>query len=485
MSSYGSHTCPGVGRAVGAVALICAVLGASTARSAEPLTLTLDEAVELALERNREIEIAEAGAEAARARLGQARSAFFPSISASGSYTKLDEAPSMDTSQFGNLFEPLMDPFLYLVEQGYLDPSTLEGLQSTGGDGKIYLGDDDIYSIGLNVRQPLFTGGRILSAHGAAKHAARAQEHRAARTTDRVRYEAASAYLGLLRAQAALEVMNDAVEEMESHLSDLRAMHEAGVLLEAELMRGRVRMSEVELSRNTARHRVDLAEASLAFVLGRPPGQEIVTADLLESHAFPERGLDAWTELALKERADLLAAEEMVAAADNGVTRARSGYFPSLVAMGSYMWDRPNREYEPEFYEHWSVTLALEMNIFDWGLTGNRVREARAGLTQAERGRDMTRDAVRLEVRQAFLEREEALEGLAIAESSVELAEESLRVTRERFKSKQVTNSDVLSAQTALTRARMNRLDALARLRLAESGLVLATSVTVAEGDTR
>jgi len=468
------------------IALVCVSgVPVSAAAASGQLELTLDNAVALALEHNREIKIADAGVDAARARLGQARAAFLPAVAASGSYTKLDEVPYMDASQFGDLFSPLMAPFDYLVDQGYLDPLTLEGLQGPSGADKIYMGDDDIYSIGLTATQPLFTGGALLSAHGAAKHAARAEELSAERTEDRVRYDAAAAYLGLVRAEAALKAMEDAVLEMESHLADLEAMYNAGVLLEADVMRARVQMSEMELARNTTRHGVDLAEASLAFVLGLGPDTEIVVVDDGRGRAFPERDLESWTRMAVERRSDLAAAGEMVAAADKGVSLARSGYFPSVVAIGSYMWDRPDREYQPEFYEHWSITLAVEMNVFDWGLTGGRVREARAGLAQAARGREMMRDAVRLEVRRAFLEREEAIEGLAIAERAIDQAEESLRVTRENFKGGQVTNSDVLSAQTALTRARMNKVDAQARLRLAEAGLELATSLTVAEGETR
>jgi len=467
-------------------ALVCAfLLLAPTGAAADVLELTLDDAVALGMERNREIAIARAGVDAADARVGQARSAYFPAISASGSYTRLDEAPYMDASQFGDMFAPLMAPFEYLVEEGYLDPSTLEGLESTGGSDKIYMGDEDIYSIGLTATQPLFTGGAILSAHGSARHAAQAEALQAARTTERVTYDVTAAYLGVVRADAALIAMDDAVLEMESYLSDLEAMYEAGVLLEADIMRARVQMSEVELSRNSVRHGLEVARAALAFVLGLDPGVEVRTVDGLDSVGMPEMGVGGWTDLALSGRTDLLAAEEAMYAAEDGVTLARSGYFPSVVAVGSYNWDRPNRAYEPEFYEHWSLTLAVEMNIFDWGLTSNRVKEARAGLTLAERGLEMLEDAVRLEVRQAFLEREEAAEGISIARRGLEQAEESLRVTRENFGSGQMTNSDVLSAQTALTRARMSMIDAEARLRLAEAGLKLATSVALEEGETR
>lgn len=460
----------------------CVVVGAVVCfaacgpASAERLELTLDDAITIALEGNRELAIVKGREEAARARLGQARAGFFPRLSASGSYTRLDEAPYMDTSQFGDLFAPLMAPFEDLVANGYSSEDALAGLQ-VGGADRIYLGDDDIYSIGLSVEQPIFTGGAILSAYGASKHAAEAASWNARRAEDVTRYEVTHAYTSLVVAEAALRVMEDAVEQMRSHVSDIEAMYEEGMVLQSELMSARVRMSEIELGRNTAEHSVRLAQAALAFKMGASVDAEIVPIDRLDDGSAPSRDESSWAETAIGNRPDLRAMSEAVGAADNVVSLARSGYFPQLALIGNYNWDRPNREYEPEFYEHWSVTLALQMTIFDWGLTGNRVKEAKSGRIQAENGLALLEEAVRLEVRQGLLEHDEAVAAVAIADAGLVQARENMRITRESFRSGAATNSDVLDAQTAQTTAEMNRLAALARLTLAEAKLELATGI--------
>lgn len=456
------------------LALLAGALSVTAPACGETLSLSLDEAIDVALDNSKELAAARAGAEAAQARAGQARAGFFPAISASGSYTRLDEAPYMDASQFGDMFAPLMVPFQDLVDEGYLDPATLEGL-SGGGSDKIYLGDDDIYSVGLTVTQPLFTGGAILSAHGAASHGARAGALSARRAEDRLRFAVTEAYTGLVQAGAALDVMDAAAEQVRSHLSDVEAFFEEGMVLESDLMLARVKASEVELARSRAEHLVRLADAALSFVMGIDVETSVDPRDALDARPAAVGGLGALTDLALDARPDLLAANEAVAAADNGVSLARSGYFPQVVLMGSYNWDRPNREYEPEFYKHWSATLAVSMNVFDWGLTGNRVREARAGLAQAERVSAMFADAVRLEVKQGYLEHEEAVDALAIAEDGLAQAREGERIVREAFRNGAAKSSDVLDAQTALTTAEMNRIAALAGLRIADAKLALAT----------
>jgi outer membrane protein TolC len=445
--------------------------------SAETLSLTLDDAVALALENGHELGITRAAEEGARAQLWQARSAFLPAVSASASYTKLDEVPYMDGSQFGEMFAPLMVPFEYLVEQGYLDPSTLEGLSGGGGSDKIYMGDDDIYSIGVTVTQPIFMGGALWSAKDAVGHGMRAAEYNTVRAEHQTRYNATEAYVMLVRAKAALEVMDGAVEQMESHLGDLEAMYVEGMVLERDIMQARVQMSSIELDRSSMRNAVSLAEAALAFSLGLRPGTRIDAVDDLNGVAGHSRPLEGLVDRALSGRPDLLAMRENVGATDNLVGIARAEFLPSVVAVGNYNWDRPNREYEPEFYESWSVTLAASMNVFDWGGRWNRVREAKATFKQAERGLAMMEDAVRLEVEAGWSEHGAALEGVDIAARGVVQARESYRVTEESFKSGMASNSDVLDANTALRAAELDMVAALARLRLAEAGLDLATGV--------
>ena len=232
---------------------VCLAVGAAWPAGAdERLKLTLDQAIELSLAQSDALAVARAGADAAEARARQVRAGFFPSISAIGSYTRLDEAPYMDASQFGDIFAPLMVPFDYLVDEGYLDPATLEGL-SGGGADRIYLGDDDIYSLGLSVTQPLFTGGALSSADRAARNAATAGALNADRTEDQVRYDTTEAYMALVAARAALVVTDGMLAQMQSHLSDVEALYEEGMLIESDLMLARVRMSEIELNHNRSR----------------------------------------------------------------------------------------------------------------------------------------------------------------------------------------------------------------------------------------
>lgn len=464
-------------RAVPIALVVACCLTGSPGFAGEGLSITLDEARGIALANNKTLGIAAARESAAAARLGQARSAFFPQVSGAASYTRLDQRPYMDTSSFGDMFDPLMAPFMDLVDKGYLDPGTLEGL---GGDGsgRIYMGDDDIYSIGLTVQQLIFAGGAALNGYSAAKHALLAEAWTRERGEGEIRYAVTEAYFNLVRARAGLEVAEACVEQMAGHLEDLESMRAEGIVLERDVMMARVRMSSTELERNRAEHAVHLASAALCFRLGIDLDTELDPLDPLEDDRLPALEASEWIGVALKKRPDLKAMEERVETAGKAVAVAHAEAFPRVVLVGNYSWDRPDRSYEPKFYDRWDVTLALQMNLFDWGRIRNRVKELRSGELEAELGLEIIEDVVRLDVKRSCLERDEAVHAARIAMDGVMQARENLRITRESFLSGVATNSDVLDAQSALTAAEMQRIDALSSLRLAEARLELATGVT-------
>ncbi len=236
-------------------------------------------------------------------------------------------------------------------------------------------------------------------------------------------------------------------------------------------------MSGIRLERNRVEHGVQLAMAVLAFNMGLDPDATIEPLETLPVADVHSDGLESLTASALVHRPDLAAMLESVGATGNAVGIARAEFFPQVVLVGNYNWDRPNREYEPEFYEHWSATVALQMNVFDWGGRWNRIREAKAARLQAEHGLAIMEAAVRLEVKQSYLEYDEAVTAVVIADEGAAQALESMRVVQENFASGTATSSDVLDAQTAKTTAEMNRISAYARLRVAAAQLELATGV--------
>jgi len=251
--------------------VVCALsflLLLSTA-SANTLSLDLTQTIHMALENNHDLVIAKYKIDETAAGVRSARTNFLPKLKAQATYTRLDEIPYIDASAFGNMFAPLQAPFQDLVNNGYLDPATLSGLSGAGGPGKIYVGDDDNYDLNLSLQQPIFTGFTLINNLKISNYQRSSAELMSQRTKETVRQQVTQAYWDLLSTQEFVNVTEEAIKQLESHVTDLKNLLEVGMVIENDLLRAELALSNVRLQDVT--YREDFCRYG-----GTPPSRYIV-----------------------------------------------------------------------------------------------------------------------------------------------------------------------------------------------------------------
>jgi outer membrane protein TolC len=123
------------------------------------------------------------------------------------------------------------------------------------------------------------------------------------------------------------------------------------------------------------------------------------------------------------------------------------------------------------FKRTWDLGISVSFDVWNWGQTKSQAEQAKAQLAQARDARQLLEDQAVLEVTQSRLMFVQARERMKLTAQAAGQAEENLRVTRERFKQGVALNTDVLDADVALLRARMNRAQAAIDLVLAQARL--------------
>jgi len=447
----------------------------SVSLAAERLTLGLEEAIELGLKQNRTLRIARERVQASEYGVRSARTAFLPHLSGGGTYTHLDERPYIDASGFGRMFDPLMAPFDDLVNKGYLDPATLEGLQGDGLD-RIYVGEIDNYIFNLSVRQPLFTGGALRNSYKIAQRNAETERWNLQRDQRQVRLDVTEAFLGLVKAQGFLKVTKESILQLEAHINDLENLYAEGMIIENDLLKARVQLSTVRLQNNRAENGVKMASSYLCHLLDLNLDTEIIPEEIPQPSEESLRSLNSYTSNALQKRAELKAMSAQNEMGKSLISVQRAKYFPSLFLVGNYDWRRPNRQYEPEFYGSWNAALLLQLDLFNWGETHYRIQEAQSAYRQIAEATRLLENRVALQVKQAYLGLEESRRAVELAEEALRQAEENYRVTSENFRASVATNTDLLDAQADLTKARTEKINARADLLVAEERFKFATA---------
>ncbi|NDY42201.1 TolC family protein [Dissulfurirhabdus thermomarina] len=383
-------------------------------------TLTLEAAVAKALADNaavrRAAELERAQAEALRS----ARADLLPSLSASYTFTGLKDAPYV---VFGGLEVPM--------------------------------GDRNQYRWDVTLRQPIFTGFALVTRRRIAELGLAGRRVERAQAEMEITKSVKVAYYRILLARRQVRVAEEAVEQLAAHERTASRFYDQGLIPRNDLLKARVALAEARQDAVRARRTLALAKADLNRLLRLPIDAPTRVAEL---EAPPLRGFDlaALQEEAVRKRPELKALRLAVRRAALGVTLARSRYWPRVSLAASYERTGQGPLTEANDYGNpynASVLVRAEWDLFDWGKRGAEAARAEHERNALDERLAEVEDAVRMEVKQAGLDLEVARTNIRTAEAALAQARENFRLTRLRYENQLATSTDVLDAQTFLTRA--------------------------------
>jgi outer membrane protein TolC len=153
-----------------------------------------------------------------------------------------------------------------------------------------------------------------------------------------------------------------------------------------------------------------------------------------------------------------------------GVTAAKSGWYPQIFLAANYDYARPNQRIIPpkdQWDGTWDVGVTFQWNIWDWYATGHQTAQAEAALRQSEAGMAQLNDAVVLDVAEQYFNAQTAREKVDVASGGMEQAQESYRMTSEKYKNGLTSNTDMLDAEIALLQAKLTHTQSVVDYTLA------------------
>jgi outer membrane protein TolC len=402
--------------------ILIATLLLITAQTAEPLVLDEAACVALAMSGNPQVGAAEETAEAAAARVNQARAARLPQITANGAYTYIDGLP-VDLYTGGAL--------------SFLAPDVEAEKWSVTG--------------GVALEQVLFAGGRLQAAQAASAYLAKSEAWRTEATRHEVAFAAVRALHDARFTVALVQVAEERAKAYERHLADARDAFEVGMIPQFAVLRAESEWGARAAEQTTAASQARLAGLNLLRTLGLPQDSAYTLAEP-EAPAPVAGTLEEHILRALEQRPELRALDSALAAAGQQVRGQQGQYLPQAGAQLRYDDFDGGVSVNPA---GWSVNVGVQWELFTSGRRKAEVAEARAEERGLEYQRADVAQLVELDVRQAWLRIEEAAAQAVAEEKNVALAEEGLRMAELRFQEGIGTQGELLDAELALHAARV------------------------------
>lgn len=480
----------------------CAVLSCwfavpLAAQRAEPasdtIPLSLPEAIERATTEGEEIGISRAEVRTAETGVRAARAQLFPQLSGSLGYVRNLETPYSAGSRAFELPDslefdpdttaPLEERVSYLEE--HAPGAGLQTIITTFE--QLPIGQEHVYSAGLNATQVLFAGGGVRAGIRFAQRAREAAELGLAEQRADLALQVTGAYYQALLSQELETIAAAALEQADRFLADQRLRLEAGRASELDVLQAQVARDNLEPQLVRARNGARLAQLNLKRLVNLPLERPIRLETPL---AVPSASELADTTLApalrQAQQAALAAAEQQVAMRRQQVAIARSAFWPSVALQSSY-----SRQVSPagmfDFgtaipQNSWNVSLGVQIPVFQ-GLS--RVADldaAQLALEQSQLRLAQLRELVRLRYEQARGEKEEARSAIAARQRTVTTAERVYELVVLRFERGLATQLEVSEARLDLLEARTNLAQAIADFYTAEN--TTADGVSVPTGGT-
>jgi outer membrane protein len=403
--------------------------------------LTLEEAVNIALQRNTILQ---------------------------KSVNSIDSYQSNVKAAYGNLLPTLGAQGNWQWEKS----ETKGGLLPSQNGGYQLQPDQNIefrtYSIGAGTNWTLFDGLSNIATVSQSKNNLESAQLSLARLKQTIVYQTISSYYDIINAGELLKVKEEDVKWNEKNYETINERNKLGAVTLADVYAQQVKVGNAELAVIQAKNNLETAKSNLLYYLG---------LDVLENYSFSDslsandrdiigRHIDAnYQDLSdlvtksLSSRYDYQSAKLSLESALNGITIARSGYFPSLTNSNSFYTnsDNVNKLFQNKNY---IVGLTLNVPIFSGFSTENRLQLAEVSAMNSKADlSDLERD-IKRNIQKTYLDLQAAEKSLEVSKGNVAAAEESRRIQQEKYALGSstlldvlVANSDYLTAQTNLINA--------------------------------
>jgi outer membrane protein TolC len=267
-----------------------------------------------------------------------------------------------------------------------------------------------------------------------------------------------NAYLQAIAGAARVETAQAQVDSARALYQKAVAQQQAGVAPAIDTLRAQVEYQARQQQLIVATNDFAKQKISLARVIGLASGQEFELADKAPYEAFPIPDLEATLQRAYSLRSDYKAARDRLAAAQLERSAATAGYFPTIdMAVNFGEIGAAPADVLPTY----AVVGTLNIPIFQGGRVHGDVLKAEASLRQAQAQMADVRAQIDQDIRNALLDLKSSSDQVEVAQSSVNLAEQALTQSQDRFSAGVTDNLEVVQAQEAVASAHESLISSL------------------------
>lgn len=391
--------------------------------------LTISRCIDIALRKNPSVVAATNTVDVNRSRVGEARSSYYPQLSASGGLSRINPVPAASTAR---------DRY-------------------------------NQYTGSVTLSQNILDFGRTSSSVDVSKYNLASARSDLNTAQDTIILSVKQAYYGVLQTRRNRDVAADVIKQFQLHLDQAQGFYEVGTKSKIDVIKAEVDLSTAKLSLINAENALKIAWVTLNNAMGVPDAPEYAIEDNLSFQPYTVT-LEEATGKAFENRPDLKSIIAKRQAAEANISLARSGYYPTLSGSASY--NKAGVDVPPnQLDDGWNVGVVLTVPLFSGFLTSHQVAEAKSNLYILKANEESIRQQILLDVRQAYLNLHAAEASISTAELAAKQAKENLDLANGRYSAGVGSPIEVSDAFATYVTAQANYTSALSNYKIAQASI--------------
>ncbi|ACO03873.1 MAG TPA: TolC family protein [Persephonella sp.] len=390
-----------------------------------PLTafgLTMDEAVNIALQNNLRIKQKEMDIHISKLQLKEDKNLWYPQFFINYSFTFLKDTP------YTNLPPSALFPVPFSFKQM----------------------SRDFYNFEIGFNYPIFTGfsrtGKIKISKAEINFNQKIYDEERINTVAEVK----KAYIDVLMAEAVLDIYRKQYSAVKSHLERAEEFYKEGLIAKVEVLQSKVRLSQIEMKIKKAEGDLNVAKSRLNVLLDQKMDKDFDVEPVYIE--IPDSlDLNGLIRSALENRNVIKAMRIKESELDYLEKIEKSDFYPKVFAQGKYFYSDQYPYLDPKGNLSFTVALNLQFQGIKPYYASLKVKEEKRKLKL--KIRDL-QNSIKLQVKAAYENFSVALKNLKVAQSSLKEAKEYYRMVKEQYINQLASTTDVLDAESYLTSAR-------------------------------
>ncbi|WP_426276747.1 TolC family protein [Chryseobacterium sp. S-02] len=338
------------------------------------------------------------------------------------------------------------------------------------------------YALGYNLDFNLFNGGKDKTKIVMKKEEDIRKQYEVDLQKHNVKYNLAVVYFDLYKFLHFYDFLDSEIGAEKKQLTLIESLHKNGTVLKSDVLRTSIKLSELELSLSDVEKKIEIAKQRLNILMGRENDTELAIQheDIIELNSIAEGNYNDYVDIAFNKSPEYKMVNSDIKWSELNIKQIRASLLPKITLYSNYNYTYPQISFYPYSNDLWGfgqTGIKIQFSIDNLYKSKHAIARAQIFNNQEKEKANIKKDEISLQVKEAYLQQQQALESLETAEQNIIKTTETVRVIRSSYLNQESLLTDLLEAENALLEAKFNLTTAQTNVKVSHIRLLAIVGI--------